>query len=507
VATLSDTLATLQQALRPKTGMQRIPFPTEIYEHPSLPLSAKKLLNLMVEQAPKDARTETPLVSTPGLLPYIVVGSGPILAMNDEMPGTIYVVSGTKFYRVTFTAGTLRTEATPLTTPIVTLLGDVGTADAGTSPWNSFCTIAAGPTACVVCVAPRAYTCTHTGTLNQITDPDFPGASSVCYVDGYFAFSSLGDTAQWFISRLLDPSSFDALDFVFSDAMPNVIRRVVSHREQVWTIGENGFEVWYNAGSSGLETTPGVSFFPFRRMAGGVVPIGTGSPLAVCKADQSLFWMGLDGIVYRSNGYTPKRISTHAIEAIIAGASVSLDAVTHAYRGHWFYCLTTLDHRTLVYDVATDKWHERSTSTDGIGPWKAWMAATDNNSLHLFGDRVSGQLYTLGMQAADAGVIVIRQAVLPPLWAGTKRAFCSRIEIEMEVGGASVAGPVTLDWSDDGSRTWKPARTLAAGIIGDTRKRVFTTRLGSFRQRTFRLSVHGLCRFYAMDADISPGND
>ena len=281
---------------------------------------------------------------------------------------------------------------------------------------------------------------------------------------------------------------------------------MISHREQVWTIGENGFEVWYNAGSSGLETTPGVSFFPFRRMAGGVVPIGTGSPLSVCRADQSVFWMGIDGIVYRSNGYTPKRISTHAIEAVIAGNSVSLDAVTHAYRGHWFYCLTTLDHRTLVYDVATDKWHERSTSTDGHAPWAAWMAAVDNNALHLFGDRATGQLYTIAMQAEDAGVTVIRQAVLPPLWAGTKRAFCARAEVEMEVGGTVTPGPVSLDWSDDGARTFKPARVLETGATGETRKRVFTTRLGSFRQRTFRLTVHGLCRLYAMDADIAPGD-
>ena len=495
---MSDTLATLQQALAPPKGMQRIPFPTEIYEHPSLPLTAKKLLNLMVEQAPADARTTTPLVSTPGLVPYLSVGPDPILAMNDEAPGVIYFVSGTKAYRLRFALGGA---------PALEILLDVGTADAGTSPWNSFVTIAAGPIAAVICVPPRAYTCGHLpgDALNQITDPDYPGASSVCYVDGYFAFSSLGDTSQWFISRLLDPTSFDALDFVFSDAMPNAVRRVISHREQVWTIGENGFEVWYNAGSSGLETTTGVSFFPFRRMSGGVVPIGTGSPLSVCKADNSVWWVGIDGIVYRSNGYTPKRISTHAIEAIIAGNAVSLDAVTHAYRGHWFYCLTTLDHRTLVYDVATDKWHERSTSTDGHAPWAAWMAAVDNNALHLFGDRTTGQLYTLFMQATDAGVIVIRQAVLPPLWAKTRRAFCSRIEIEMEVGGPSVAGPVTLDWSDDGSRTWKTARTLATGATGETRKRVFTTRLGSFRQRTHRITTFGLTRLYAADCDIAPG--
>jgi len=495
---MSDTLDTLQKALAPKTGMRRIPFPTETYQHPSLPLVAKTLLNLMVEQAPKDARTETPLVATPGLVPYITVGSGPILAMNDDQPGCIYVVSGTHAYRVTFA---------PDTTAVVTDLGDVGTADAGTSPWNSFVTIAAGPTAAVICVAPRAYACGHLpgDTLNQITDPDFPGASSVCYVDGYFAFSALGDTAQWFISRVLDPSSFDALDFAFSDALPNIIRRVISHRGQIWTVGESGFEVWYDAGSSGLETTPGISFFPFRRASGGVLWTGTGSPMSVCRADGSVWWVGLDGIVYRSKGYTPQRVSTHAIEAIIGVSTVSLWGLTHAYRGHWFYCLTTIDNRTLVYDAATDKWHERSTSTDGNGPWATTVGATDNNSLHLFGDRVSGWLYTLAMGADDANVITIRQATLPPLWAETRRAFCARVEVEMEVGGADTPGNVTLEWSDDGSRTWGPSRTMSAGTPSELRKRVFTTRLGSFRQRTYRLTCHGLTRWYAFDADISPG--
>ena len=502
---MSDALSSLRSALGPKSGMQRIPFPLESYEHPSLPLTAKKLLNLMAEQQPADARVAAALVSTPGLVAWDaaaggagLIGTGPILAMNDDMPGRIYVVSGTHFYRLSFPLGGGVT---------VEDLGDIGTPNSGTGAWNSFVTIAAGPTACVVCSAPRAYTCSHdVGTaLNLITDPDFPGATSVAYVDGYFAFSAPGNTAEWFISRLLDPASYDALDFAFSDARPNVIRRVTSHRGQLWTLGEGGFEVFYDAGVSGLETSPGTSFFPFRRMSGGVIPIGTDSPMSVCRADQSVWWVGLDGIVYRSNGYTPARVSTHAIEAIIGANVVGLYAVTFPYRGHWFYALTTLDNRTLVYDMATKAWHERSTSTDGSGPWQTTVASVDNNSIHLFGDRASGMLYTLGMQATDAGVAVIRQATLPPLWADTKRAFCARVEIEMESGGAQSPGPVVLNWSDDGARTFNVGRTMSAGVPGDYRHRVFTTRLGSFRQRTFRLTTHGLSRFYSADADIQPG--
>lgn len=503
---MSDTLATLQAAMAPKGGMKRIPFPLESYQHPSLPLVAKRLLNLMAEKAPDDARTAAALVSTPGLVAWSVaaggsgpVGTGPILAMNDDQPGRIYVVSGTQAFRLYF----------PLTGGVTAeLIGTVGTADSGTGSWNSFVTIAAGPTAVVICVPPRAYTCGHNPgtTLNQITDPDFPGATSVCYVDGYFAFSSTGNTAQWFISRLLDPTAFDALDFAFSDATPNAIRRVIAHRGQLWTIGEAGFEIWYDAGSSGLETTPGISFFPFRKASGGVVPIGTTSPMSVCRADQSVWWVGVDGIAYRSDGYNPRRVSTHAIEAILGPNVTGLHALTHPYRGHWFYAVTTQDEsRTMVFDMATGNWHERATSTDGTGPWKASVAAVDDNTIKLFGDRASNELYTLGMQATDAGVTVIRQATLPPLWANTVRAFCARVEIEMEVGGANTPGPVLLEWSDDGSRTWGPSRTMSAGLSGELRHRVFTTRLGSFRQRTFRLTSHGLSRFYAVDADISAG--
>lgn len=486
---MSDALTQLRSALVPKPGMKRIPFPLESYEHPSLPLVSKRLINLMAEKTPDDARVAAALVPTPALQNFLAAGPGPILAMNDDMPGRIYVVSGTRFIRLSFPiGGGVTTED----------LGDVGTADTGTGSWNSFVTIAAGPTAVSVCVPPNVYIGGNDvgDPIGLVTDPAFPGASSVAYVGGYFAYSALGNTSEWFISRLLDPTVFDALDFAFSDALPNVIRRVISHRGQLWTIGEGGFQIWYQSGDAD---------FPFRPAAGGVIPIGTTSPMSVCRADQSVWWLGIDGVVYRSEGYSPKRVSTHAVEAIIGPSVVGLYALTHPFRGHWFYCLTTDGGRTLVYDAATLVWHERSTSTDASAPWRALSAAVDNNSIHLFGDRLSGLLFKIDRAALDAGTNVIRQATLPPLWGGTNRAFCARVEVEMESGGADTPGAVLLEWSDDGSRTWGPSRTMSAGVAADTRHRVYTTRLGSFRQRTFRLTTHGLTTLYAMDADIVAG--
>jgi hypothetical protein len=39
--------------------------------------------------------------------------------------------------------------------------------------------------------------------------------------------------------------------------------------------------------------------------------------------------------------------------------------------------------------------------------------------------------------------------------------------------------------------------------VGQTRKRVFTTRLGSFHQRVLRLTRQGSLTLYAVDADIT----
>ena len=157
----------------------------------------------------------------------------------------------------------------------------------------------------------------------------------------------------------------------------------------------------------------------------------------------------------------------------------------------------------MRYDVTTQAWHERSTSTDGHGAWQAGTAAADGSSLHLFGDRTTGMLYTLSMWGTDAGVTIMRQATLPTIWAGTSRGYCARVEIEMESGGAQSPGPVQLEWSNDGARTWVASRTMSAGLAGDYTHRVYTTRLGSFRQRTFRITTHGgVLRLFAVDADI-----
>jgi len=357
----------------------------------------------------------------------------------------------------------------------------------------------------VVCVPPNAYTCGHNAaavegadTLHQIGG-DFPNVSSVAYLDGYFAFSDADVPERWHITGLFDPAAYDALDFASTEAQPNVLRRILSRAGELWMFGEGGIEIWYDAGNAD---------FPFRRYPNGVISCGVVNK-TIAQIDHSFWWLGVDGIVYRSEGYKAQRVSTHAIEQLIYATGsypqwvIGGNGYAYTWRGHACYALSVGAH-TFVYDCATKLWHERSSAISGTGLWRP-LCATQALGDTLLGDSRSGQIFFPANGASDAGVEPLRQFTLPPLWAGTRRAFCARLEIEMEVGQAASHGDVLLEWSDDGGWTWTGRRTLSAGDVGQLRKRVATTRLGSFRQRVFRVSCHRASTFYAVDADITGG--
>jgi hypothetical protein len=467
-------------------GMQRIPFPTESYQHPSLPLSAKRLLNCFAEQAPADAHSAVALRTTPGLVYRETLGSGPFQSFNTTLVGGYYAVSGTQAFRNALGA--------------TTMIGDVGTAADPAMPAGSvMVTIACSPFAVVICVPPRLYTAPHNvATLSPIDTTGFPGGgcNSVTYLDGYFIGTQHGLGNTFFVSALQDPTSWDALDFANVEGMQNVLFRAITHRGELWLVGAAASEVWYDAGAAD---------FPFRRQSGGVIPYGF-VPKSVAELDGSVWWVSPDGNVYRSAGYQAQRVSTHAIEAIIEQSNPDF-AIGMAYlqEGHAHYCMTLTDiGRTLCYDAATKQWHDRSSGADGSGAWRALVAGRIGEGAYV-GD-ANGELYALDPNGTtDNGIPIFQQVTFPPLYAVTRRAFCARAEIEMQVGSSPLApGTVTLDWSDDGGITWSGGpRVMALGP--GLRTRVFTTRLGSFRQRVFRLTSQGRSTLYDVSADIAAG--
>jgi hypothetical protein len=453
----------------------KIPFATQSYKHRSLPLSAQRCLNLYAEAEPADARSPVDVLGTPGLVEVATVGTGPIRLLR-EMAGVLYAVSRDQLYRVTSSGSStlLGTLAGQERTDHMLIAADNGTqltiVNSGTG-------------------AASVYD-TDTGLLSVITDPDFPPASSVDYVDGYHVFTRK-DSGQWFISELLEASSYDALDFATAETYPdNLVRVFVDHRE-VWLFGTKSTEVWTNTGAAA---------FPFQRISGTVLERGCAAAGSISKMDNSVYWLGDDGVIYRAQGYQPARISTHAIEAELERYTTLSDAEAWCYsqEGHAFYVISFPGAaHTWVFDASTGLWHEReSWDSQGrsLGRWRVSCYAQAYN-LHVAGDYASNKLYTLDLEVGtEAGNIIRREAVSPPIAATGNRLTMSRLEIEMESGVGRTSGQgsdptAMLQWSDDGGRSWSNEHWQTIGQLGVYRRRVRWYRLGQFRERYIRLTI------------------
>ena len=476
---MSDALATIRQLVAPKGGLQPIPLPTQSYQHPSKPLSQQRLLNMYAAVQPAGSRSPFALMPTPGLGdPFLSLGTGPVFEMNYDLSGRLYVISGDHAFRVQ-----------PLEAMAPQDLGSVGYADAGstTSP-PRMPTIAVGVNAVVFCVPPRAYVAGHFELDMHQIGGDFPGASSVAYVDGYFVFTAYDSTSQFFSSKLLDPTAYDALDFAYADGVPNVVRRVVTHRGELWFLGEDGIEVWYDAGAAD---------FPFRRQSGGVLDSKVITPKSVGRGDGSVFWVEMDGIVMRSRGYKFERVSTEAQEQILATQDVTW-AGCYSQRGHTFYVVSTTA-ATMVYDCATQLWHDRASGADGGSPWRI-RSFSPYGQLVLFGDTQSGNIYASGLATATEapGQLILRQFTFPELRATGNRSFMSRLELDMDL--QQKAFSLQLRWTDNDGETWSAWRVVSPAQLQSQASRVAFTRLGSFRQRVFQVQATGFPTFYSAAA-------
>ena len=471
-----------------------------------------RMVNLFPEVVPEGGQMPAFLNRAPGLRFQQTVGTGPIRGLWPRPGGSggFYVVSGNGVYLLTSLA------AAP------TLLGNIPN---GTTPVS----ITDNGDQIVFVTNPDAFVYTQsTGVFTQITDPDFPGAVTVGYLDGYFVFNEPNSQRLW-VTSLFDATQIDALDFASAEGDPDgVVGIIVDHRE-VWVFGTNSTEVWYNAG------TPD---FPLARIQGAYNEIGCVAPFSVAKMDNSVFWLGRDargqGIVYRAGGYVGQRISTHAIEWQIQQYSDMSDAVAYTYQqdGHAFYVLNfPTGGTTWVYDAATGAWHERAYFDMGEFSRHRGNCQCNVNGDTIIGDYQNSNIYTFDLDAySDNGTPqkwLRSWRALPTGANNLRRTAQHSLQLNCETGvglngippGNTPADPpftldldftaqqylfpgsiptvqgadpqVMLRWSDDGGHTWSNEHWVSIGKIGQYGRRAIWRRLGmtlKLRDRVYEVS-------------------
>lgn len=466
----------------------------------SINAADNRMVNLFPEMTPDNGQTAAFLNRAPGLEYLQTVGTGPIRALwaHQTNGSDFYVVSGNEVYKMSTLTGD------PVLLGTVSGTGPVSIADNGTQLFF----------AC----NPDSYIYNEvTNVFQQITDPDFPGAVTVGYLDGYFVFNEPNSQRVW-VTSLLDGLSVDPLDFASAEGSPDgLVALIVDHRE-AWLFGTDSVEVWYDAG---------LPDFPLTRIQGAFNEIGCVAAFSVAKLDNGLFWLGTDargqGIVYRANGYTGQRVSTHAIEYAIAQYSDISDAVAYTYQqeGHAFYVLTfPTGNATWVYDVATQAWHERAGWLNG-----AFTRHRSNCQCNFLGNTVvgdfeNGNIYKMSLDVySDNGDIqkwLRSWRALPTGTNNLKRTAHHSLQLNCEAGVGLIDGQgsdpqAMLRWSDDGGHTWSNEHWSPMGKIGAYYQRVFWRRLGmtlKLRDRVYEVSGTDPVKIAIMGAELilSPTN-
>jgi hypothetical protein len=459
--------------------MPRGLFCIQSYRHRSLPVSAQRCLNWMAEMEPKDAKSPIVLLPTPGLVRFTQLPTGPVRGLRI-MGSYLFAVSGVSVYRVDVAGAVL-------------LLGNIADGTAVTMADNGT------QLAIVVPETQQAWVATTT-TLTQITAAAFGGASSVTAIDGYGVFTS-PDSTQFFISALNDMTTFDALDFASAEGDPDNL--VVARRvgRELWLFGERTTEIWADTGAAD---------FPFQRISGAFVERGCVAQNSVAQRLAVPFWLGDDRCVYQGQGTQPQRISTHAVEQAIAGYGIVSDALGTIYEqeGHVFYCLSfPSENATWVYDMTTQVWHERES--EGYGRWRVGHAVTFAGAV-IGGDIIDGRLYVVNPAASDEdGDAIIRTATGSTIYSAGSRVAYPEMILDMETGTGLVTGQgsdpvITLSWSDDNGRNWSDGVVKNLGQIGTYQTRLKFNRLGSARNRTFRLQMSDPVRTSILGVDMTP---
>lgn len=456
-----------------------------------------RMVNLFPEIVPEGGKEAAWLQRAPGLQLLTTVGSGPIRGLWT-FGGYGYVVSGSKLYK-------LDTNWVSIELGTVSGSGPVSMVDNGTQLF-------------IACNGPSYIYNATTNVFAPISDPNFPGAVTVGFIDGYFVFNEPNSQRFW-VTILYDGLSVDPLDFASAEGNPdNVVALIVDHRE-VWLFGTNTVEVWYDAGTQD---------FPLLRIQGAFSEIGCIAPYSVAKLDNAVFWLGADargrGIVYRAKGYTGERVSTHAVEWQIQQYADMSDAVGYTYQqdGHAFYVLNfPTANTTWVYDVSTQSWHERASWQDSAFARHRGSCQMSFNNEIIIGDYINSNIYAFDLNTySDNGDIqkwLRSWRALPTGQNDLKRTTQHSLQLDCQTGVGldgvtqGTDPQVMLRWSDDGGHTWSNEHWKSMGKIGRTGYRTIWRRLGmtlKIRDRVYELSGTDPVKIAIMGAELilSPTN-
>jgi len=425
-----------------------VPFVGGFYADETRPWSVQDCVNWLPTQAETSGtRTPTILKTPPGLKPAATFsGGGPVRGTYNAQ-GVFLTVSGNKLYRVN----------NDLTTTLI-----------GTIPGTGLVKFAhnqqsVGNQVVIVNGSAGWVYDTNAKTLTKITDEGYPGAINAVFLDSYivqieparrFAFNSAAANA----------TQYNTLDRFTSEVSPDLLMSLAVTNDELILFSQTTTEFFQ-------VTDEAEQPFRTKRIS---LTRGCGGRYTVANLDNTVYWLGDDGIFYVLAGYSPQRISTRPIEEAIRGLNWDQAfAFTWESAGHKVCYWTFPDGTTWGWDVSAQQWSRRQSYD--LNRWRP-SSMTFWNGKWYAGDFQTPTLWEVDwdymlegdqefVSERTTGVITDNQNLL----------IVSRLELLMQVGQeitTAVAAPSTrwesalgLQWTNTGNNVTLPFSGTVSGSL------------------------------------------
>ena len=437
---------------------------------------AARIINGYAEDAGKEGKHPMPVYASAGLADFATLTEGGEIRAMIDLDDFIYAVAGRTIYRVD-TGG------------LATLIGGLASDGHVTMSRNRK---AENPQIAVTC---DGISKIITGTsVADLEDSDLPPANSNFNIGGYTVWTHPNGRFSW--SAIDETSEVDALDFATAEANPDGLLIGKGLGQTCVFFGQRSIEFWALTGSP-FDRHHVISVGCYAAGSVAEVPIITpqliSDSIAFAATDRQGAYAGICVI----ENLSARKISTHAVDRSVRDEP-NINTITSCSwsdGGHAFYCISGSTF-SWCWDSATGEWHERRSY--GLDRWKIRSVHQFGGGL-IAGDYTSNKLYrmsnTVYTEGSDPLIMTIQP---PPVHAFPEALEFLGLYLDVIPGVGLASGDdhniephIMVSWSDDGIN-FHGNRTIAIGRLGETIKRVKTTRLGQSRRgaaRTFRFSV------------------
>lgn len=413
-----------------------------------------RLVNAYFEQDPTNVRDQVSMIGRPGLLPFVTLGSGPVVGMirREDDDDTLLCVGGTSVYALS-PSGTVSAAG-------VDVLG-TGRVRMATDGVNT-----------MIVRAGVLYLQAGTG-VTAVEMPDDIGVIDVVFLAGRFWIATELDGRVYF--TVPGETTVDALNYFSAESAPDPLVGLAVAGDELVLLSRSSVEYWQPTGDQ---------YLPAQRSIGRASKVGCASVHSIALGDTTA-WVGDDCMPYRSGDALPVPIGDPGMVEIIRRARAALDpddptktlgAWSFAKDGHSFYVLDVPGFGTHAYDFTTGQWCEFASL--GRDLFNACCGAKISDGRWVVGSTYEARVRLFAPEALDDdGSPLVR--IYPALLPVDSSSRCDNLIMKCSVGTASLDYPsdnpkVAARVSRDDGKTWSDWNYASLGQQGSyNRKPVF----------------------------------